>query len=51
VPDDIKIFARPALAHRLVLDPNLWGSDKTENSVIDQVMSSVRVPVIQGAHE
>jgi MoxR-like ATPase len=51
VPDDIKIFAQPALAHRLVLDPNLWGSNKTENSVIDQVMSSVRVPVIQGAHE
>lgn len=51
VPDDIKCFARPALAHRLVLDPNLWGSNKTENSVIDQVMSSVRVPVIQGAHE
>jgi MoxR-like ATPase len=51
VPDDIKSFARPALAHRLVLDPNLWGSNKTENSVIDQVMSSVHVPVIQGAHE
>ncbi len=51
VPDDIKIFARPALAHRLVLDPNLWGSNKTENAVIDQVLSSVRVPVIQGAHE
>jgi MoxR-like ATPase len=50
VPDDIKSFARPALAHRLVLDPNLWGSNKTENAVIDQVMSSVRVPVIQGAH-
>ena len=51
VPDDIKIFARPTLAHRLVLDPNLWGSNKTENAVIDQVLSSVRVPVIQGAHE
>src|SRR5512135_1825680 len=51
VPDDIKVFARPALAHRLVLDPNLWGSNKTEDSVIDQVMSTVRVPVIQGAHE
>ena len=51
VPDDIKIFARPTLAHRLVLDPNLWGSNKTENTVIDQVLSSVRVPVIQGAHE
>jgi MoxR-like ATPase len=51
VPDDIKIFARPALAHRLVLDPNLWGSNKTENAVVDEVLSSVRVPVIQGAHE
>lgn len=51
VPDDIKIFARPTLAHRLVLDPNLWGSNKTENAVIDQVLSSVRVPVIQGDHE
>lgn len=51
VPDDIKIFAQPALAHRLVLDPNLWGSNKTENAVIDQVLSSVRVPVIQGTHE
>ena len=51
VPDDVKIFARPTLAHRLVLDPNLWGSNKTENTVIDQVLSSVRVPVIQGAHE
>ena len=51
VPDDVKLFARPALAHRLVLDPNLWGSNKSENAVIDQVLSSVRVPVIQGARE
>ena len=51
VPDDIKIFARPTLAHRLVLDPNLWGSNRTENAVIDQVLSSVRVPVIQETHE
>ena len=51
VPDDVKLFARPALAHRLILDPNLWGSNKTENAVIDQVLSTVRVPVIQGIHE
>ena len=51
IPDDIKEFTRPALAHRLVLDPNLWGSKKTENTVIDQVVASIRVPVIQGAHE
>ena len=51
IPDDVKTFARPALAHRLVLDPNLWGSKKTENSVIDHVIATVRVPVIQGPHE
>ena len=51
VPDDIKSFARPALAHRLVLDPSLWGSKKTENAVIEGVISSVPVPVIQAAHE
>ncbi len=50
VPDDIKAFARPALAHRLILDPNLWGASKTENAVIDQVVASVRVPVVQGIH-
>jgi MoxR-like ATPase len=51
VPDDIKAFARPALAHRLILDPNLWGSSNTENAVIDQVVASVRVPVVQGIDE
>jgi len=51
IPDDIKEFTRPALAHRLVLDPNLWGSKKSENMVIDQVVAAVRVPVIQGIHE
>jgi MoxR-like ATPase len=47
LPDDIKTFAQPALAHRLLLDPNLWGSKKVENAVIEQVIASVRVPVIQ----
>ncbi len=51
IPDDIKAFTQPALAHRLVLDPNLWGSKKTENTVIEQVVAATRVPVIQGAHE
>ncbi len=51
VPDDVKSFVRLALAHRLVLDPNLWGSKKAELSVIDQVAGSVRVPVLKGAHD
>ncbi len=51
VPDDIQAFVQPTLAHRLLLDPNLWGSTKTENAVIEEVVSSVPVPVIQSAHE
>jgi MoxR-like ATPase len=51
IPDDIKQFTQPALAHRLILDPNLWGTKKTENTVIDGVVASVPVPVIQAAHE
>jgi MoxR-like ATPase len=50
IPDDIQAFAQPALAHRLLLDPNLWGSKKTENAVIDEVVSSIPVPVIKPAH-
>jgi MoxR-like ATPase len=46
VPDDIKIFAQPALAHRLVLDPNLWGTQKTDKAVIDEVLRTTPVPVI-----
>ncbi len=51
MPDDIKQFTQPALAHRLVLDPSLWGSKKTENTVIEAVVASVPVPVIQPLHE
>jgi MoxR-like ATPase len=51
IPDDIKVFAQPALAHRLLLDPNLWGSKKSDYAVIEEVVSSVPVPVIQPSHE
>ena len=47
IPDDVKEFAQPVLAHRLLLDPNLWGSKKTENAVIEEVLASIPVPVIQ----
>jgi MoxR-like ATPase len=49
IPDDVKEFAQPVLAHRLLLDPNLWGSRMTENAVIEEVLSTVPVPVIQAA--
>lgn len=45
LPDDVKQFAQPALAHRLLLDPNLWGTRRAENAVIDEILQSVPVPV------
>jgi MoxR-like ATPase len=51
IPDDIKVFTQPALAHRLLLDPNLWGTKKTDAAVIEDVIALVPVPVIQAAHE
>ncbi len=51
IPDDVKQFIQPALAHRIILDPSLWGYKKSENTVIEEVASSVPVPVIQELHE
>jgi MoxR-like ATPase len=46
LPDDIKAFATPALAHRLLLDPNLWGLKNIEKSVVEEIIAGVRVPVV-----
>lgn len=46
LPDDVKTFAQCALSHRIILDPNLWGSKKTDRDVIDELMQSVPVPVV-----
>lgn len=46
LPDDVKYFAKDALGHRVILEPSLWGSQTTENTVTDDVVKSVAVPVI-----
>lgn len=46
LPDDVKTFAQCALSHRIILDPNLWGSRLTDRDVIDELMQSVPVPVV-----
>ncbi len=46
IPDDIKPFALPVLAHRIVLDPTLWDVKTTDRVVIDEVVHSVAVPVL-----
>jgi MoxR-like ATPase len=47
VPDDVKRFTRPALAHRIVLDPGLWNVKRSERAVIDEVTASVAAPVLR----
>ena len=51
VPDDVKQFAHDALSHRIILEPSLWGSKTIEDTVIEEVVQSVRVPVISFEHE
>jgi MoxR-like ATPase len=47
LPDDVKSFLRPALSHRLILEPELWSVRKATEKMIDEIASSVPVPVIQ----
>ena len=40
-PDDVRQVARPVLAHRLVLVPELEGDLKARDTVIDEALSKV----------
>jgi MoxR-like ATPase len=51
VPDDVKRFIQPALAHRIILDPSLWDTKKSENTVLAEIAHSVSVPVLKHEHE
>jgi MoxR-like ATPase len=51
IPDDIKQFIQPALAHRIILDPSLWDVKKSENTVIAEISQSVSVPVLKPGNE
>ena len=44
VPDDVKQVAVPALAHRVVLRPELWVRQVNADDVIAGVLSSVPTP-------
>ncbi len=49
LPDDVKRLAPWALGHRVVLDPGLWSVQRSEQTVIGEVVGSVSVPVLQDA--
>jgi MoxR-like ATPase len=48
IPDDVKLFARPALIHRLILEPDLWTDRQATDEVITDILRLVPVPVITG---
>jgi MoxR-like ATPase len=44
LPDDVKAVAVAALAHRLVLRPELWVSKTTPAQVVESLLSQIPVP-------
>jgi MoxR-like ATPase len=44
LPDDVKAIAVPALAHRLVLRPELWVQRITAEDVVGEVLETVPTP-------
>lgn len=46
LPDDVKAFAKPILIHRLILEPDLWMKRHAVDEIIDSIVGSIPVPVI-----
>jgi MoxR-like ATPase len=49
LPDDVKLFIRPALNHRLILEPDLWSDRSAADEVLVEISRMVTVPVLRGA--
>lgn len=47
IPDDVKNLAVPALAHRLLLNPDLWARRTTTTDVLDGILKTTPVPKVR----
>jgi hypothetical protein len=47
----VKAFAVDALSHRIILEPNLWGSKALESAVVEEAFQSLPVPVVPVEHD
>ncbi len=45
-PDDVREVAVPALSHRLILRPEFWAQDLTEDDVIEETLDLVPAPPV-----
>ena len=48
LPDDVKVFARPALHHRLILEPELWMKQGATDEILTAIIQGTPVPIIEG---
>ena len=48
LPDDVKRFAIPALAHRLILRPELWSKRITSQEIVERILAQTPVPKVDG---
>lgn len=46
IPDDIKNLALDVFCHRIVLNPDLWGSKKSEIRILNEIIDSIPVPLV-----
>ena len=46
IPDDVKNYAVPALAHRIILSPELWSKRVTELDIVRSIVSLTPVPKV-----
>jgi MoxR-like ATPase len=44
LPDDVKVMAIPALAHRLLLRPELWVRGIQADAIIQEILDRTPVP-------
>ena len=47
MPDDVKAMAVPALAHRIILRPELWVARLSTVEVVDDVLRRVPTPKVE----
>jgi MoxR-like ATPase len=44
IPDDVQAVVVPGLAHRLILRPEFWAQDLSEERVIEEILTQVPTP-------
>ena len=48
LPDDVKVFAKQALHHRLILEPELWMKQGATDEILTAIIQRTPVPIIEG---